>query len=53
MERQISDIVKVDGYGGRVFTWTKDFMVGRAIKVKIANELSDQYVLENGPHKVV
>ena len=33
---------------GNCFTWIKDFLHNRQIKVKIDNELSESFIMENG-----
>lgn len=36
------------GVGGKMFNWIMDFLNGRVIQVKIGQELSNQYNVENG-----
>ncbi len=43
-------LLKLDkiGIGGKLFNWIKDFLFGRKIQVRIGEEISSQYEVENG-----
>ena len=36
------------GIGGNIYNWINDFLTDRTIRVKVGNEISDRYILENG-----